>query len=135
VRAVHDRYGGGDLIITETGHEGEGRAPWLRSVAQEAAACLEDGLPLHGVCLYPILGMPEWHAQDRWVRMGLWDPEPDLAHASNSACTGGRRLRRVPCTPMLDALSEAQQVAALGRACAAEQELLEEGRSVAATAV
>jgi hypothetical protein len=72
VRAVWERYGG-DLLISETGHVDGLRAPWLHSVAGEAEALLAGGVPLRGVCLYPILGMPEWHARDRWTRMGLWD--------------------------------------------------------------
>jgi hypothetical protein len=35
---------------------------------------LKEGMPLLGVCLYPILGMPEWHEPDIWTPMGLWDP-------------------------------------------------------------
>ena len=33
----------------------------------------------------PVLGMPEWHEPETWVRMGLWDCVPD-----------GKTLRRVP---------------------------------------
>jgi hypothetical protein len=72
VRTVHERYGG-DVVISETGHIDALRAPWLRSVACEAEALLDADVPLRGVCLYPILGMPEWHARDQWTRMGLWD--------------------------------------------------------------
>jgi hypothetical protein len=72
VHQVWERYGG-DVAITETSHVGEKRGPWLRELAGEVAALRERGVPLQGVCLYPILGMPEWHAPDEWARMGLWD--------------------------------------------------------------
>ena len=94
LRLAHDRYGC-DLVLTETAHVGDARAPWLDSVADEAACALAEGIPLRGVCLYPVLGMPEWHAPDVWARMGLWDLDSDL--------------RRVPHGPSLDALSRAQR--------------------------
>jgi hypothetical protein len=72
VQSAWDRYGG-DLLISETGHVDGQRAPWLQHVAGEAEALLDAGVPLRGVCLYPILGMPEWHDRKRWTRMGLWD--------------------------------------------------------------
>jgi hypothetical protein len=96
VSLVHQRYGG-DLLITETSHVGEHRGPWLRELAGEVVALWERGVPLQGVCLYPVLGMPEWHAPEEWARMGLWD----LQYNSPT-------LRRVPCEPMLAALAEAR---------------------------
>jgi beta-glucosidase/6-phospho-beta-glucosidase/beta-galactosidase len=98
VRGVCARYAGAEILITETGHVGEMRAPWLRELATECEAMLEEGLPLRGACLYPVLGMPEWHDQRVWARMGLWDLEHDSFGA----------LRRVPYEPMHDALREAQ---------------------------
>jgi hypothetical protein len=52
---------------------------------------------LAGICLYPVLGMPEWHDRERWTRMGLWD----LEHGPS----GLRRARHVAA---LDALARAQ---------------------------
>jgi hypothetical protein len=98
VRGVCERYAGAEVLITETGHVGEMRASWLRELAQECEAMLERGLPLSGACLYPVLGMPEWHDPRVWTRMGLWDLERDAFGA----------LRRVPCEPVHEALREAQ---------------------------
>jgi len=97
IRTVWERYGG-DVMIAETAHVGDRRGPWIRQVAQECEAVLEAGIPLRGVCLYPVLGMPEWHAQHEWTRMGLWDLEDHSAS-----------LRRVPCGPALAALRESEQ--------------------------
>jgi beta-glucosidase/6-phospho-beta-glucosidase/beta-galactosidase len=94
VAAVWKRYGA-ELVITETGHVDEKRGPWLREVTREALSARAAGVPLQGVCLYPILGMPEWHDETVWTRMGLWDVEP-----------GGRFERRV-CESMREALEEA----------------------------
>ena len=69
------RYGV-DVAVTETSHVDEARPAWLREVAGESAWLLDEGVPLRGVCLYPVLGMPEWHDRERWTRMGLWDLEP-----------------------------------------------------------
>lgn len=102
VRKVWERYGT-DLLITETTHVHEYRPGWVRYVANEAKALLEDGVPLRGVCLYPILGMPEWHSPE-WTPMGLWD----LVHQE------GRLIREV-CEPMLRELQRAHR---LMRACA-----------------
>jgi hypothetical protein len=74
VEVVWKRYGA-DIAITETSHVGDSRGPWLREVTQEALSALTIGIPLRGLCLYPVLGMPEWHDEEVWTRMGLWDVE------------------------------------------------------------
>jgi hypothetical protein len=100
VRAVHERYGA-ELLITETSHVDDMRPIWLSELAEEAECLLADGVPLRGACLYPILGMPEWHAPAQWTRMGLWDLVPQSP-----------TLARVPFAPMLLALRRAQQLIA-----------------------
>ena len=97
LRFVWERYGA-EIVISETSHVGEMRPAWMRELADEAEASLDEGVPLGGICLYPILGMPEWHARHEWTHMGLWDLAP-----RNGA------LERVIYAPMLDALREAQQ--------------------------
>jgi hypothetical protein len=72
VQYVWRRYGG-ELIISETSHWGEHRAGWVSHLAQEIVCLLNAGVPLRGVCLYPILGMLDWHEPRRWMPMGLWD--------------------------------------------------------------
>lgn len=94
LRLAYHRYGA-DLVLTETAHVDDGRAPWLDHVAREAACALDEGIPLRGVCLYPVLGMPEWHAPDEWAHMGLWDLDENL--------------RRMPHSPSLEALRRAQE--------------------------
>lgn len=76
LRELHDRYHR-PLFITETGTEDRARPGWLRYVCQETEAALLDGLPLHGLCWYPILNHPGW-IDDRHCRNGLWDyPDDD----------------------------------------------------------
>lgn len=105
VRLVWQRYGG-EIIVTETAHVGEQRAPWLLQVAQDSEALLLEGLPLRGVCLYPILGMPEWHAPDVWAPMGLWDP----------VCHREPHRKRLVCAPMIEALHSVRHVDQLHKA-------------------
>jgi hypothetical protein len=89
---VAHRYGG-DLLITETAHVGPLRAPWLRYVTEEARIALRRGVRLHGICLYPVLGMPEWHEPEVTVPLGLWDLVP-----------GETGLERVPDEALLGVL-------------------------------
>jgi hypothetical protein len=96
VRTAWQRYGA-DVVITETSALGTARAPWIHELSTMADQLLEEGVALRGICLYPILSMPEWHARDQWARMGLWD----LENEQNT-------LERKACVPMLEALSHAQ---------------------------
>ena len=45
----------------------------MRQLIADVAVTLERGIPLRGVCLYPVIGMPAWHEPETWLRMGLWD--------------------------------------------------------------
>lgn len=100
--AVWERYGG-DILLTETAHVDDTRPRWLAQVVAESEKVLARGIPLRGICLYPILGMPEWHAPEEWVNMGLWDLRPCAT----------RGLAREICTPMLPALENALRLGEL----------------------
>jgi hypothetical protein len=113
IRSVWERYRH-ELIISETAHVGENRGPWLREVTREAEATLNAGVPLRGVCLYPILGMPEWHEPDVWTPMGLWDP---VCHRE---CLHERLL----CTDMAEALGAARHLDDMHRAMFAQDDKL-----------
>ncbi len=60
------------LFVAETGTEDEERAGWLRYVGGEVRAALRMGVPVEGICLYPILNHPGWD-DDRHCHNGLWD--------------------------------------------------------------
>ena len=77
---VWHRYGR-PIFVAETGAEAERRAPWLRYVCDEIAAALEQGVPVVGLCLYPITDYPGWD-NDRHCPTGL------LGYADDD----GRRL-------------------------------------------
>jgi hypothetical protein len=81
---VHRRYGR-PLFIAETSHFGVGRAKWIREIAEEVYIARMQGIPVHGLCLYPVIDRPDWESTEHWHNSGLWD----LAE------TAGGRLERI----------------------------------------
>jgi beta-glucosidase/6-phospho-beta-glucosidase/beta-galactosidase len=71
LREVHQRYGR-PIFIAETGTEGDLRPGWLRYVCDEVAATIDLGVPIQGVCLYPIMNHPGW-INNRHCHNGVWD--------------------------------------------------------------
>lgn len=71
IREVYERYRR-PIFIAETGIEDDARADWLRYVASEAFAALRSGVPVEGLCWYPILNYPGWD-DDRHCYCGLLD--------------------------------------------------------------
>lgn len=67
---VWERYGR-PMIVSETGSEGDHRAPWLRYVAGQCERAMRAGCELHGITLYPVLNHPGW-VDDRHCPNGLW---------------------------------------------------------------
>jgi beta-glucosidase/6-phospho-beta-glucosidase/beta-galactosidase len=63
------------VILAETSHFGAGRARWIREIAREVAAARAAGVPVDGVCLYPIIDRPDWEDSQHWHNSGLWDME------------------------------------------------------------
>ncbi|MGZ6040950.1 MAG: hypothetical protein ACXWKW_02060 [Asticcacaulis sp.] len=73
------RYGR-PIIISETGIEGERRASWFAYVSAEVERARQRGVPVEGICLYPVANHPGWD-DDRLCPNGM------LGHA----LTDGRR--------------------------------------------
>jgi beta-glucosidase/6-phospho-beta-glucosidase/beta-galactosidase len=69
-RDVYERYRR-PMFIAETGIEGDQRPLWLRDMVMETLLLLNEGVPIHGLCLYPILDYPGWD-DDRHCPSGLW---------------------------------------------------------------
>ena len=68
---LHRRYNR-PIFIAETGIEDERRPEWLAYVCDEVITALNAGVPVEGVCLYPIVNYPGWD-DDRHCHNGLWD--------------------------------------------------------------
>jgi hypothetical protein len=71
VAEVWDRYKR-PLFVAETGAEDDERADWFNYVCSEVNIAHDLGVPVQGICLYPILNHPGW-ADDRHCCNGLFD--------------------------------------------------------------
>lgn len=58
------------ILVAETGAEGAARVPWLRTVSAEVLAAVQAGVPVQGICLYPVLDYPGW-TNERHCPVGL----------------------------------------------------------------
>ena len=63
------------IIIAETSARRSERPGWLRMIADEYIAALEAGADMQGICLYPLVDMPEWKYGEvgQLGQLGLWD--------------------------------------------------------------
>jgi glycosyltransferase involved in cell wall biosynthesis len=66
---TYARYGK-PMFIAETGIEAERRESWIAYVHAEVQAALRNGVPIEGICLYPIVNHPGWD-DDRACENGL----------------------------------------------------------------
>jgi hypothetical protein len=66
---VHRRYGQ-PILLAETGAEGSARTAWLFYAAAEVRRAMAVGVPVEGICLYPVLDYPGFE-DDRHCDVGL----------------------------------------------------------------
>ncbi|MBL6455457.1 beta-glucosidase [Belnapia sp. T6] len=71
---VHDHFKR-PIFVAETSIEGDRRALWLRYVADEVREAIRAGVPVEGICLYPVLSHPGWD-DDRYCPNGLLEMDP-----------------------------------------------------------
>jgi beta-glucosidase/6-phospho-beta-glucosidase/beta-galactosidase len=71
LKEVYERYQR-PLFIAETGIEDQARPAWLRYMGYEVRRAIREGVPMKGLCLYPIVNHPGWD-DDRHCYNGLWD--------------------------------------------------------------
>ena len=96
LRRAHERFRR-PMILAETSHVGSGRAAWIMHVSVAVAHAIRDGVPIDGVCIFPVIDRPDWEDTNHWHNSGLWDME---------RC--GDRLERVLNEPYAMALRAAQ---------------------------
>ena len=75
LREVYERYRL-PMFVSETGTEDDARPEWFAYIAGETRRARALGIPVEGICLYPILNHPGWD-DDRHCRNGLWDYADD----------------------------------------------------------
>ncbi len=71
LREVYERYRR-PIFVAETGIEDDTRPAWLRYICKEVFGALASGVPVEGVCLYPIVNHPGWD-DDRHCYNGMFD--------------------------------------------------------------
>ena len=76
IREAYERYRR-PIFIGETSHVGSGRAEWIREMTQEISLAIDAGVPVEGICLYPVIDRFEWSDPSHWHNSGLWDFERD----------------------------------------------------------
>lgn len=70
LQEAYERYGR-PFFMAETGIEGEERPAWLRYIGEEVRKARALGVPVEGICIYPIFDYPGWD-DDRYCPCGLW---------------------------------------------------------------
>ena len=70
LREIHTRYRR-PMVITETGIEAGERPAWLRFMGAEVAQARALGVPIEGICLYPVTDYPGW-LDERQCPTGLF---------------------------------------------------------------
>jgi beta-glucosidase/6-phospho-beta-glucosidase/beta-galactosidase len=71
LQEVYERYRR-PIFVAETGIEDETRPAWLRYMCKEVMTAMTAGVPVEGVCLYPIVNHPGWD-DDRHCHNGMFD--------------------------------------------------------------
>ena len=61
------------LFLAETSHVGSSRPGWILEIGRQIQLATAAGVPLHGVCLYPIIDRFDWANVNHWHNSGLWD--------------------------------------------------------------
>lgn len=64
---------GKPILLSETGHFGEGRALWIEEIAKESYSAIIGGIPLLGVCIYPVTERPDWDDLSAYSNCGVFD--------------------------------------------------------------
>lgn len=70
------------LFVSETGTEDEARPDWFNYICDEIIEAHRLRIPVHGLCLYPILNHPGWD-DDRHCCNGLFDYAGPDGHREN----------------------------------------------------
>ncbi|WP_394773069.1 hypothetical protein [Flavobacterium sp.] len=72
LQIAYDRYRK-PIFLSETGHFGSGRVPWIEEITSECLIARENGVDFNGICIYPITDRPDWDDLTSYSNCGIWD--------------------------------------------------------------
>jgi beta-glucosidase/6-phospho-beta-glucosidase/beta-galactosidase len=78
LQEVYERYRR-PIFVAETGIEDDTRPAWFRYMCREVLMAISQGVPVEGICVYPILNHPGWD-DDRHCYNGLFDYADATGH-------------------------------------------------------
>jgi beta-glucosidase/6-phospho-beta-glucosidase/beta-galactosidase len=111
LKETYERYRR-PIFVAETGIEDDTRPAWLRYMCKEAFSAMLEGVPVEGICLYPICNHPGWD-DDRHCHNGMFDYADDQG-------------RRETFGPLAEEMAiQARNVAALRSGAIADVEMRE----------
>lgn len=71
LQEAHRRYNI-PVVLSETGHFGEDRSAWMELITEDCLEAIQAGIPLAGVCIYPVLDRPDWDFPQNLIACGIW---------------------------------------------------------------
>ncbi|WP_185126768.1 glycoside hydrolase family protein [Chryseobacterium taklimakanense] len=86
--AAYERYKK-PIFLSETGHFGEGRVPWLEEISEQCRIVLKNGIDFQGICIYPVTDRPDWDDLSAYSQCGLYDLDIHgnrIPHQESIAC-------------------------------------------------
>ncbi|MDB5195948.1 MAG: hypothetical protein JWP88_318, partial [Flaviaesturariibacter sp.] len=60
------------VVISETGHFAEDRSAWMELITEDCLEAMAAGVPLKGICIYPVLDRPDWDYPKNLIPCGIW---------------------------------------------------------------
>jgi len=76
LQSAYERYGK-KMFLSETGHFGTGRVEWLTETLLECRKAMDSGVPLLGMCIYPVTDRPDWDNLSVYHDCGIFDLDRD----------------------------------------------------------
>ncbi|RYY56930.1 MAG: amine oxidase [Chitinophagaceae bacterium] len=72
LKNIYQRYQR-PVVLSETSYPADERDEWIAMIGNECSETLKAGIPLWGICWYPIIDRPDWDHLTPWHNSGLWD--------------------------------------------------------------
>ena len=120
------------ILLSETGIEFDARPQWMHYIGREARAALRLGVPLQGVCWYPIVNHPGWD-NDRHCLNGLWDYPSDTGERAAFAPMEQALLEEMNLMSKPENETSSFDMSLIDRATTSQGDLAEQSREKSAT--